>query len=201
MKSDEYEKEVNSAVAEALQKMESIFGVNDVLVKVEENPENTIPETGVGGFTPDSHTIFVYYDTSNTNLKDNLRGKIKSTVAHEFHHAIRNRSFSWKEDTLLGAMVTEGLADHFDIEVNGGGPKPWSVAFADREIEMVRKIAEQEFDSREYNHNEWFFGSEDKNIPKWAGYAIGFKLVGDYLQKTGKKPSILASEPAETFLI
>lgn len=194
------ESQVRSAVEEALSEVKRIFNVEDVSVEIREGPEQTIPETGAGGYTPDSHTIFVYYDSNNENLKENLRDEIKSTVTHEFHHAIRNRTFNWEEDTLLGAMVTEGLADHFDIEVNAGIPKPWSIALNTEELERVKEIASPEFSSRTYNHSNWFFGSQEKEIPKWAGYSIGFKLVDDYLQRTGRKASELVSEPAESFL-
>ena len=195
------ESEVKIIVEEALAKAKSIFNVEDVSVEINEDPDQVIPETGVGGFTPDSHTIFVYYDSTNQNLKEKLQQEIKSTVTHEFHHAIRNRIFNWKEDTLLGAMITEGLADHFDIEVNGGQPKPWSIALNDDELEKVKGTATPEFNSREYNHDDWFFGSESRNIPKWAGYAIGFKLVGDYLKKIDKKASELVVEPASSFIL
>lgn len=194
------EREVQAAVDEALVRVKGIFNVDDVSVVVKEDAEQAIPETGVGGYTPDSHTIFVYYDSSHENLKKNLVAEIKSTVTHEFHHAIRNRTYNWEEDTLLGAMVTEGLADHFDIEVNGGTPKPWALALAGAEFERMKAMAALEFNSRTYNHADWFFGSEVRGIPKWTGYAIGFTLVGDYLQKTGKKASELALEPAESFL-
>lgn len=186
---------------ETLSKAKSIFGVTDVLIEIQEDPSQVIPETGVGGFTPDSNTIFVYYDSNNPNFKDHFREEIKSTVMHEFHHAIRNRTYNWQEDTLLGAMITEGFADHFDIEVNVGKPKPWSVALSTAELEKVKEMAFLEFESREYNHSDWFFGSADRHIPKWAGYAMGFKLVDDYLRKTGKKASELVAEPANAFIL
>ncbi len=191
---------IKSTAEDALAKVKAIFNVEDVSMTIQEDPEQTIPETGAGGNTPDSHTIFVYFDSNNPHLKTNFQEEIKSTVAHEFHHAVRNRTFNWREDTLLGAMVTEGLADHFDIEINTGKPKPWSLALSEDELSRVKDIAVQEFASRKYDHQDWFFGSESRGIPKWTGYSIGFRLVGDYLLKTGKKASELVSEPAESFI-
>ena len=132
------ETEVRIIAEKALARAKNILNVDDVSLEVRENPEKVIPETGVGGFTPDSHTIFVYYDSNNENFKKNLESEIRSTVTHEFHHTVRNRAFNWEEDTLLGAMVTEGLADYFDIEVNGGKPKPWSVALSELDLEKLR---------------------------------------------------------------
>lgn len=182
-----------------LTRVKSIFGVDDVALEVREDAERTIPETGAGGFTPDSHTIFVYFDSKNPYFAKNFEREIKSTVAHEFHHAVRNRAFNWEKDTLFGAMITEGLADHFDLEMNGGTPHPWSVSLSDEELKRVEEMAAPEFGSREYNYNEWFFGSLSRDIPRWTGYALGFKFVGDYIRKTGKKASELVTEPPESF--
>ena len=62
-------------------------------------------------------------------------------------------------------------------------------------------MATPEFNSREYNHDDWFFGPLSRDIPKWTGYSVGFRLVGDYLKRTGKKASELVVEPASSFLI
>lgn len=194
------ESNIRAVVEETLARAKNIFGVHDVSFEIIEDPSQAIPETGVGGYAPDSYTITIYYDSSNENFKINWQGEIKSSVMHEFHHAVRNRTYNWKEDSLLGAIVTEGLADHFDIEMNGGKPKPWSVALSDEDFERIAKLASAEFHSYKYNHTDWFFGSESRNIPKWAGYSLGFKLVGDYLKKTHKKASELVAEPAESFL-
>jgi uncharacterized protein YjaZ len=194
------ESEIKLIVEEVLAKARDIFDVRDVSIEIKEEPGRVITETGVGGSAPDSHTIFLYYDPNNQNLKQNLEKEIKSTITHEFHHAIRNRTFPWKQDNLLGAMITEGLADHFDIEINGGEPKPWSKALTTDELEKIGQMASLEFANTDYNHNDWFFGSASRNIPRWAGYAIGFKLVEDYLNKTNKKASKLVSEPANSFL-
>ena len=190
---------IQSIAQKTLEEAKIIFGVSDVSVEVLEDPEQVIPETGAGGFAHNSHLISVYYDLQNENFKNNFEKEIRSTIMHEFHHVVRNRKYDWKKDTLLGAMITEGLADHFDIEVNGGNPKPWSVALSESELSRVLKLAVNEFNSRDFSYEEWFFGLSEKNIPKWAGYSIGFDLVKKYILKSGKKASELVFEPAETF--
>ena len=97
--------------------------------------------------------------------------------------------------TIECILVTAGI----DIEVNGGNPKPWSVALSESELSRVLKLAVNEFNSRDFSYEEWFFGLSEKNIPKWAGYSIGFDLVKKYILKSGKKASELVFEPAETF--
>lgn len=183
-------------IKEVRSKIENLLNVKDVSVIFLEKPEKTIPETGVGGFTPDSNIIYIYTDSANKNF--DLK-ELKHTFAHEFHHAVRNRYHNWKKDSLFGAIVTEGLADHFDLEVNGGEPHLWSVALNEEKLAEVLKLAELEFNNKSYDHASWFFGNEKVGIPKWAGYALGFKIVGDYLQKTGRKASELVDAPSELF--
>lgn len=184
---------------EARKTAESLFGVTDIQVFVEENPDSVIPETGVGGYTPDSHKVLVYIDSNSQSLQKNLETEVRRTVIHEYHHAVRNRAVDWKTDTLLGAIVTEGLADHFDLEVNGGEPRPWSIALTNEQLDSFRSFAKCEYESRKYDHAAWFFGSEEKGIPRWAGYSLGFKIVGDYLSRTGKKASELVFAPSIIF--
>ncbi|HRH55397.1 MAG TPA: DUF2268 domain-containing putative Zn-dependent protease [Candidatus Paceibacterota bacterium] len=192
--------EAEKVAASAREVAESIFGVSDVEIIVEVNPEFVIPQTGAGGFTPSSHSVFIYIDPENINLQQNLEREIRSTVTHEYHHAVRNRAINWEKDSLLGAMITEGLADHFDIEVNGGGPRPWSVALSGMQLEEFEIRARPIFDSRDSNNNAWLLGSETEGLPKWGGYSLGFKLVGDYLTKTGKKTYQLVAEPPTIFI-
>lgn len=192
--------EAAQAIAlDALSRAQKVLGGEGVRVIVEENSGGTIPETGVGGFTPDSHTVYVYIDSTHPSLQENLGREVLSTVTHEYHHAIRNRAIDWESDTLFGAMITEGLADHFDLELNGGGPRPWSIALSEQQLSGLKDSAAREFDSRTYDHAAWFFGSEDRGIPSWGGYALGFKLVSEYLALTGTKASELVSVPPERF--
>ncbi|MBU3958149.1 MAG: DUF2268 domain-containing protein [Nanoarchaeota archaeon] len=65
----------------------------------------------------------------------------------------------------------------------------------------MKKKAQKEFNNKNYNHKEWFFGSKVRKIPKWAGYTIGFNLVGEYLKNNpDKKPSRLFAAKAEEFV-
>lgn len=192
--------EAERIAAEALKRAAKVLGPTDLKIIIEEDKGQAIPETGIGGSTPDSHTIFVYLDPENLNLQQNLEREVRSTVTHEYHHAVRNRSIDWQTDTLLGAMITEGLADHFDLEVNGGEPRPWSIALLDDQLEESERKTEPFYENRNFDWGLWFFGSQPDQVPRWAGYALGFKLVGDYLTKTGEKASALVSAPAERFI-
>ncbi len=129
-------------------------------------------------------------------IDDNL----ERTLIHELNHAARWQTVGYG-DTLLEAMISEGLADHFEKEITNKNPNPWSVALGKSQIKQMMERAENEYNNKNYNHNEWFFGSKEKGIPKWTGYTLGYNLVAEYLKKNpDKKPSQLHALRAEEFI-
>ncbi len=173
--------------------------IQDVDIWVSENKNHTISEVGIGGSTPTEKNVFIYLDSFNIELISNLEAHFKSVLTHELHHSLRHKYLKVK-NTLLESVIREGLADHFDLEVNGGELKYWDNALSPSEISKLLKIAETDYDNENYNHKEWFFGSNE--IPRWAGYSLGFYLVGNYLEQNKKeKASTLYAKKAEDFLL
>lgn len=191
--------EVKEGVDAVLPAAAKAIDARNVDIVVGANPAFTIPETGVGGSTQSSHIVFAWIDPEHENIKQNLKKEIGRTVTHELHHAMRNRSHPWP-GTLLEDIVGEGLADHFDLEINGGEPLPWATALSEKELTELYKRAEPLFHVQGDGYPNWLFGSPEENIPRWTGYALGFKIVGDYLEKTGKRASELVEEPARVFV-
>lgn len=193
---EEIKQEFNQAVAKIIKKLP----VSNVDVVIYNNPEGAIPEIGIGGYTPNAHLIFVSLDTQFPNFKQAINKELKRTLAHELHHALR-----WKDPgygkTLFEALITEGLAGHFDMEINNSNePEPWDVALNEKQLKEIQTKAIKEHDNRNYNHSSWFFGSKEKGIPKWSGYTLGFNLVADFLKRhPDKKPSQLYNAKPENF--
>lgn len=187
---------IQQAFDEVVQKVcERIPTLTDIDIVCADSPHMVIPETGIVGYTHTKHFIAVHIDPNFPSAEQTLAREIKSTIAHELHHCARMGSVS-SYGNLVESLITEGLADHFDIEINGTKPKPWSVAVQKEDLEPLLERARQEFMNPSYNHNAWFFGSQELSIPRWAGYTIGFNLVQEYMNKTGKKPSELFNTTA-----
>lgn len=195
-----YQDRIKKKFDELITKIQKQLPLENIDVVIYDNPEGTIPEIGVGGYTPSAHLIFVSLDPQFPDFQKTIDKELKRTIAHELHHALRRRGPGYGE-TLFEALVTEGLADHFDMEINSThNPEPWDLVLNDEQTVEVKAKAQEEFDNKNYNHNEWFFGSKEKNIPRWAGYTLGFKIVGDYLKRNpDKKPSQLYIAPSEDF--
>ncbi len=170
-----------------------------VRVSVFADRDRAIAGWGIGGRTPDAWTVELYIDPTQPALETLLATKLPFMLAHELHHAARWRSPGGYGATLFEAMVSEGLADQFALEVIGGDVPPWSRALPDASVPSLFQLATAEFSSRSYNHARWFFGST-ADIPRWTGYTLGFRVVRAYLgAHASASASSLAGEPVDSF--
>jgi uncharacterized protein YjaZ len=184
----------------ALKKLPEEYQKLKVDVIVWDNPYGTIRETGIGGYTPSSNVVFISLDSKLPNLSSSINKEFGGTLIHEIHHVIRWSGPGYGQK-LDEAIISEGLADHFELEIYGGSPRPWSVALKGGKIEEYMKKAKKEFGNKNYDHDAWFYGSKEKNIPRWAGYSLGFYLVGKYLKKNpNEKASTLHDIEAKKIL-
>lgn len=170
----------------------------DVVFQVD--PFRTIPEVGIGGYTPNGHTVYISLDPNHRQFLRSVKKILPRTLAHELHHAIR-----WKHPgygrTLGEALVSEGLAAHFELEVFGGQPNSWDIAVRGKKLQDLYRRARPEFIKSSYDHQAWFFGSVQRHIPRWAGYSVGYLLLKQYLQSpSDDRPSMLVHIPAAKIL-
>lgn len=156
----------------------SLMPINDLQIRIVDDPLLVIPEIGMGGYNPNQHEVILSINADFPDLDNSLAQHFIPLLAHEIHHAKRRRSVSYG-NTLLQAVVSEGLADHFSIEVSRIIPPPWSIALSGSELQSWIDKASNSW-NQPYNHSDWFFGTSP-DIPRWAGYSIGFELVKNYL--------------------
>lgn len=166
-----YEKKLRKGIRRHVSLLKKYIPFGDVDIIVSDSPEATIPHLGVGGFTPNAHTIYISLDPTFKAFKKTLEQYLHRTISHEIHHVARWAAVGYGT-SLFEALVSEGLADHFDIEIAGQDPQEWDTIFTEREVSYFLKKAQKEFDNTSYNHRDWFFGSEKRGIPKWTGYAL-----------------------------
>ena len=191
---------IRQSVDEVLDEISGKLTLPQIDIVVADNPKDTISEIGICGNVYTPHFVLINIDPEFSQINNILSKEIKSTLAHELHHCVRIQGVGYGE-TLFEAMVSEGLADHFDSEITGAKPRPWSIALDNKQANGLMKLAEKEFFASDYNHNDWFFGSEKRQIPKWTAYTLGFNIVRDYIGKTGETASSLVNTKAERFYI
>ncbi len=155
-----------------------------------------IPEKGHLGYAPKSGVVFITVDPDNPALKANADASLERMFAHELHHAARWDGPGYGS-SLGEALVSEGLAGHFVLELFGGPPEPWE-QLPESEIRTHAALAAQEWERADYNHEAWFFGRGD--LPRWLGYSLGFRLVERFLsEQSGSRASKLAVAQAQDF--
>lgn len=155
----------------------------------------TLPETGVGGYAPLGHWVQLTLTPENPNFAGCWRREVPATLAHELHHARRWQGPGYGA-TLLEALVSEGLAQHYEAGVRGEAPR---YARAEYPLDDLWAQAQPELDAAGYDHAAWFFGSDDRRLPRWAGYALGYQLVQRGLAVLGGDALSHAETPAESF--
>lgn len=192
-----YQTALRSSLGSTLAHIVQALPISGVTVTVTADASQAIGGYGVGGFTPDSRTVRLFIDPAFPGLADVLMDRINPMLAHEFHHAARWRGPGYGS-TLLEAMVSEGLADHFSGEQMGTPVPPWSQAFDRAQDAHWLAQARPLFDTA-YPHDVWFFGSSPA-VPRWVGYTVGYRLVADYLSAhPGASATTLVNTPASTF--
>jgi len=157
-----------------------------VLIKESTNKEALKDMEGVGGYCPAPNFIQISIDKDNTKFKADPVGAITRSFAHELYHAMRYFNGSSAPDgSLLDCVVDEGLADQFVFETFHELPvwnKDLSDKISDELLELFLKTKTEKVNDD--NYNDWFIkGSSDKNIPRWAGYSLGLKIVRSYQKK------------------
>ena len=154
--------------------------------------EYVIPEIGVGGVTnPFDGKVTISLDPRTENLARTLTVWLPPVLAHELQHSSRVTDGPGIGRTLLDAFVAEGLADHFAHEVFPHSPQlPWDKALNERQEHRLWARAQPKLDRRDAGslHSTWFFGTGA--IPRWAGYTIGYDLVGSYLDERDIPPGV-----------
>lgn len=195
---DQFVPEIEDVVNETLSKVEKVLKFN-VDIVLSDQPDAVIPETGLGGYSLNKNLLYIYSGPTRENFKEILKKELPRTVAHEIHHCVRWEKVGYGK-TLLEAIISEGLAEHFDIEINNNKPTMWASALDKEKLFEMLEKAKVSFDDKNYNHASWFFGADKENIPRWTGYSLGYHIVSDYLKKFNKKASELVGEPAESFI-
>lgn len=175
-----------------------LLDLRGVEITVAGDASRAIAGYGVGGFTSDGSHVRLDVDADATWSQDVLEQRLALVCTHELHHVRRFRGPGYGV-TLLEALVSEGLADHFAVDVQAAAPPPWTDAYPEARDAEILDAARAELDSPGYDHARWFFGA-GADLPRWAGYTLGYRLVSDYLARhPGTTAAGLVEVPAASF--
>ena len=182
------EQMIKEAVKEAELYAFSRLNINwDIdLVVTNHMPFVLIPEDGIGGRTYWSDLITICVDEEKL-----AKSKMTEMLVHELCHAARwGKNNEWM-NTLFDGLINEGIATYFEAEFakNLEEKTVFIKTILERSDEENKKIFEKlcdQLESKSYDYEMIFFNGNDE-LPRWAGYSLGYYLVKRYLERTGKK--------------
>lgn len=175
-----------------------LLPVGDVDVVMQELPALTIAETGVGGYSPAADILYIYCNPAHPQFRSSLDRELVPMIAHEMLHCVRWRGPGYGA-TLGEALVSEGLAMHVESLFRGHAPF-YGTTVDDAGLTRMLERARPLFDSTDYGHAAWFIGSEERDIPRYGGYALGYRIVANGLRRLGLHVAAAWDRPARDFL-
>jgi uncharacterized protein YjaZ len=137
---------------------------------------------------------------------------LRYTVTHEYAHLVRNLLFprglaggkliymrTQEPETLLDAMIVEGLADTFASHVLPQMSPPWTNALDPEQQECIWPRVHRRLSVSDTTEiRRILFGDNDR-IPPWTGYTFGYKIVQLYLKShPSAQPGGIIGIPART---
>ena len=179
--------ELRAAASEAVARVSAVTDLPDFDLVARAEPGGGVADWGVAGFAPAPGVIEVTLDPARWT-----HGALVRTLVHEMHHLIRWDGPGYGR-SLGEALVSEGLAGHFVIDLLGGPPDPWDATTPGGGTAR-RAITEWAWPN--YDHGEWFMGRG--KLRRWTGYGLGRQLVSAHLeQHPGETALTLACLPAD----
>ncbi len=163
----------------------SLLSLPFVKFRIFIDDSQAIPAWGVGGYCENSQQIDI---ALSPGRKNDWKNHLPRTIAHEWHHLARWRGPGYGK-TLAEVVISEGLAQHFEVDCFPGPASFFSSFLKGEERSEILAAFIREFGSVEFDHARWFFGKGE--FPFQAGYDLSFSLIGEYLSK---EKSLAANE-------
>lgn len=187
MKSD-HQNLIKNVISDATSHViQQLLPLTNVLIKIHADDKLAIPEHGVGGWCFNEIEIEI---AVSPNREGDWVTHLPRAIAHEWHHLARWRGPGYGS-TLVDTIISEGLAQHFEVECFPGSPSFYSRFLSESQRrDAVRAFLKESADP-DYDHSRWFFGSHE--LPFLAGYDVSFHLLEKYLNS---KNSVASNEVA-----
>lgn len=141
--------------------------------------------TGFGGIP--GWIMTVYGSADEYNLE-----RVEAATVHELHHnilgAYSGPGASMVRGTLADYMVGEGLAESFAGDLYGADKVgPWASELGNADVERIKATYRDGLGVTGFDEmRRYIFGDPAAGLPVYAGYAIGYRVVRAYLERSGK---------------
>lgn len=160
----------------------------DIVVTPPSQLMRTIPEDGITGRTYNSQLIVIILNKSEAEV---TRESVFETICHEMSHSLRWEKLPEYANTLFEGMIMEGLAIALEakaLEDNGISSKQ---LFLKTMLETTPEMNEvmlanlkHKLADTNYDYETIFYTGDD-DLPRWAGYRLGYYFVQQHFKRTG----------------
>lgn len=157
-------------------------------------PNSDLPGRGYAGFGG----IPGYLMVSLSLVDDYTLPRVGPAAVHELNHTVRFKivPFLPMSITVADYIIAEGLAESFAAELFGHDLVGYMVTdFDEEQIATAKRVIGEALDVSGFNAvRSYIFGDTiaassglpKVGVPDFAGYAIGYRVVQHYLQRTGR---------------
>jgi len=133
--------------------------------------------------------IAQYYQANDYTLP-----RLAGATVHELHHLIRLNIFPWNmlQTSVADYIVHEGMAESFAAALFGEDIVGYYVTdISEVELQTARELIGAGLEKTGFNLiRNYIFGDQimqgELGLPDFGGYAVGYRLVQAYLERTGK---------------
>ncbi len=174
------------------------FELTNIDVTISPFGHGDASQSGIGGYCLSPYRVEVLLDTQRTDIKTVIENELAAVLAHELHHLFRMRAGE-NGLTLGEVLIMEGLACHFERQVNGGIIPSLFELIKDRDWRPFYTEMKDKLTSLDYNFDAYFLGSDESRWPKYMGYWVGYNLVAEYLVNFHGSELDLVGAKAEIF--
>jgi uncharacterized protein YjaZ len=123
--------------------------------------------------------------------------RLPAIAVHELNHNVRFRVEPWSMQTTVGKyLVGEGVAECFAAELYGEEMLGrWTTGLDRDTLDALRPRYREALEVTGFNEirgwifGDWSaerFGHAKHGVPDFAGYALGYRLVRAFLDRTGR---------------
>lgn len=147
--------------------------------------------TGFGGIPG---YIMLVYDEPNAYNLARLKGATVHELLHNIHFTVSH--FNMMTTTVGEYIIAEGLAESFARELYGDDVLGYYVTdFHDAQLATAKQVIHDALNVTGFNEIRGYIfgdtlaahmGFPARGVPDFAGYAVGYRVVQQYLQRTGK---------------
>ncbi|OGH69225.1 MAG: hypothetical protein A3D53_02690 [Candidatus Magasanikbacteria bacterium RIFCSPHIGHO2_02_FULL_45_10] len=175
-----YARFVKKEAASSVQMIARRIPVADVDIIIMHSPRN-VAFGIISTQTQSKNHLVVALNVKHKRFKKNLRVELRKALAHGLYHIARMQKNGYPK-TLIENCLNEGLAIHFEIEFAGPTRAPYWTSIKNEALDKVITKAKKECNSPDFDYDGWFYGSKTQNIPRFAGYCMGYKFIEEFLK-------------------